>query len=125
MIQSRGVTDRVISVRQLKLVENFSSNGEIVVWLRKRGYVRYDKKILYDGKPHIVWFKDIPQSKINKHFRQSMEVENSGVYEDQIGRLFKWHELDDGDIDFTMYEEKDGGHISCDLDELLDFFEEY
>ena len=78
---AKGVTDKVISVRQLKLVEEFSSNGEVVVWLRKRGYVRYDKKIAYDGTPHVVWYRPkgvngygITKSMINKHFRKSMEI---------------------------------------------------
>lgn len=79
MYGNKGVTDKVISVRQLKLVIEYSSNGEIVVLLRKLGYVRYDKKIAYDGTPHVVWYRPkgvngygIHKSNINKHFRKSM-----------------------------------------------------
>ena len=79
MNQSRGVTDKVISVRQLKLVQDFSSNGEVIVLLRRLGYVRHDKKILYEGTAHVVWYRPkgikgygILKSKINKHFRESM-----------------------------------------------------
>ena len=71
-VSGLGVTDKVVSIRQLKELKDFSSNGEAIVWLRVQGFTRYDNRINFLGVNHTVWFRGIAKSKVNKAFRKSM-----------------------------------------------------
>ncbi len=69
----KGVTENVISVRQLKLLVDFKNNGEIIRYLRKRGFVLHDSRVNYNGINHTIWFRGISKKKVVKTFRKSME----------------------------------------------------
>ena len=72
MIFGRGVTPKVVSSRQLKLLESFDSNGDVTKLLRNNGYVKYDKKINVENLHHNVWYKNCGKAQVNKLFRASM-----------------------------------------------------
>ncbi len=72
MKMGRGVTAKVVSSRQLKLLMNFENNGELSKFLRDEGYIKYDKKINVENLHHNVWYKNCGKAQINKLFRASM-----------------------------------------------------
>ncbi len=77
--KGRGVTDKVVSVTQLRKLINFDEEElGIVVWLRRRGYVKYPKRINYEKENHWVWYRGISESKVNKAFRESMNEKYKG-----------------------------------------------
>ncbi len=72
MIYGSGVTKKVVSSRQLKLLQEFKTNGELIKFLRAEGYVKYDKKINVENLHHNVWYKNCGKAQVNKLFRASM-----------------------------------------------------
>ncbi len=76
MVKGRGVTDKVISTMQLKLLIDFSKEEVgMIVYLRRLGYVKYPKRINYEDTFHHVWYRGISSTKVNKQFRESMNKE--------------------------------------------------
>ena len=73
----KGVAQRVISVRQLKLLKEFKSNGERTLWLREKGFRSFGRVTI--GKVrHNLWFnpKLIRKDRVRSHFKKDMKNEN-------------------------------------------------
>ena len=72
MQYGKGVTDKAVSSRQLKLLMNFKNKGELIKFLRLKNYVKYEKKINIENLYHNVWYKNVSKIYVNKLFRASM-----------------------------------------------------
>ena len=73
----KGVTQRVISVRQLKLLKEFKSNGERTLWLREKGFEKFGR-VTVNNQRHEVWFnpKLIRKDRVKSAFKKEMTNEN-------------------------------------------------
>jgi len=71
----KGVTQRVISVRQLKILKDFNNASEITLWLREKGFRTFGR-ITIDKIRHNVWFnpKLIDRRRVSTHFKLEMKV---------------------------------------------------
>jgi len=67
-----GVTTQVASSRMVKLLNKIVSDGETTLLLRKNGFVKFDKKIKFDGITHNVWYRGIAKSRVHKTFLRSL-----------------------------------------------------
>ena len=72
-VKGKGVTDKIVSIRQLKLLKEFKTNGEVIVYLRRLGFVSYGRRVNINGTNHTLWFRGIPESKVKKQFKKEME----------------------------------------------------
>jgi len=72
LMYGRGITKEVVSSRLLQEQKWYESFQQVAMFLRKEGYVKYDKKINIDGVNHNVWFKGISKNKVNARFRASL-----------------------------------------------------
>ena len=77
MIMAKGVTQRVISVTQLKLCKEFKSNGERTLWLREKGFEKFGR-VTVNNQRHEVWFnpKVIRKDRVKSAFKKEMTNEN-------------------------------------------------
>jgi len=75
MIWSKGVTQKIISVTQLKLLKEFDSAGECTVWLREHGFKAFGR-VTIEKVRHRVWFnpKLIDRRRVEAHFKMEMKV---------------------------------------------------
>ena len=71
----RGVTQRVMSMSQLKLLKEFDSDLERRIWLREKDF-RVFGRITVDGIRHNVWFnpKMIDKRRVSSHFKREMKI---------------------------------------------------
>jgi len=74
----KGVTQRIMSVTQLKILKDFESNSECTLWLREKGFRTFGR-ITINNVRHQVWFnpKMIDKRRVRAHFKLEMKNENS------------------------------------------------
>ena len=71
----RGVTQRVMSVTQLKILKDFKSASECTLWLREKGFRTFGR-ITINKVRHAVWFnpKMIDKRRVSNHFKREMKI---------------------------------------------------
>ncbi len=70
----RGVSQRVISVKQLELSEEFKNSGERTIWLREKGFKSFGR-VTVNNVRHNLWFnpKLIRKDRVKANFKRIMK----------------------------------------------------
>ena len=70
----KGVTGRVISITQLKILKDFNNASKATLWLKQQGFKKFGR-VTVDKQRHEVWFNPIliRRDRVRKAFKKEMK----------------------------------------------------